>query len=261
MKCFRVDPDHGDILFKQFVYAGSFDPKSKFHKSSRNKEVSKYDKLSHLDRQPAYCIRFFDPDGLLVAAASFMESPGDLDYAVLIGKRCVVSRDLRGRELLKIAMAFGIVFQHIKDTVGHGQFLKTLEAAGVIGPGNTRWAQRAMKLVREVPDPLLHPSVNAAIESIKVPKETTKRETVTISRAEYESMLKEISDLQEMTRDPATVDEVKRLTGTVRKLTRLLAVSEAEKTRDDETKRKLRETIEDLKEQVAELSGKQMEIG
>ena len=263
VKCFRKDPEHGDILFRLFVNAGSFDPQSKFHRPRplKNKAVRKTDKLSHLDRQSADRNRYFEPDGLLMAAATYKGTPGDLDLAVKVGKRCVVSRDLRGYELLKISVAFGTVFQLVKDTVEHGQFLKTLEASGVVGEGNIRWAQRAMKLVRDVADPLSFPSVNAAFESTKVPKESTKRDTVTISRPLYEAQLKEISDLRKITSDPSTVDEVKRLKVNEKKLIRRLAVSEAQNKRYVETIREQAKTIDGLNKQVAESGGKEMKMG
>ena len=136
--CFR-DPTHGDELFRELARAGSLDPHSGFFKPKSDKRLQKYDKLSYLDAVPPGRNKWFDPEGLLMAAAAVED---DLDAAVDVLKRCIVSRDLRGRELLKITLAAGNVLNNIKDRVDHGQWKQTLEAAGYNTDGDVRWAQR-----------------------------------------------------------------------------------------------------------------------
>ena len=168
--CFR-DPTHGDELFRDLAKAGSLDPHSRFYKPKSDNRLHKNDKLSYLDSVPPGRDKWFDPEGLLTAAAAVED---DLDYAVDVLKRCLVSRDLRGRELLKITLAAGNVLNNLKERVDHGQWKQTLDAAGYTTEGDVRWAQRAMELARDVDDPLSFRSVNAALAS--KPKPNRKRQ-------------------------------------------------------------------------------------
>lgn len=197
--CFR-GPTHGDELFRDLVKARSLDPHSRFYKPKSDNRLHKNDKLSYLDNVPAGRAKWFDPEGLLTAAAAVED---DLNYVVDVLKRCLVSRDLRGRELLKITLAAGNVLNHVKHRVDHGQWKQTLEAAGYTTEGDVRWAQRAMELVRDVDDPLSFKSVNAALVSKRKPKK--KRQEA--QKTKLEALEREnealVNHVEKMTRPPS----------------------------------------------------------
>ena len=174
-----AESDQDDHPSRAGARSGARSPASEIHaKSLENKGVTKNDRMSFMryGKAPDRGI-WFEPDGLLMAADVAVDGK-DFGYIEGVLKRCVVSRDLRHKELLCITVAAGMVLNMLRSQYGKGQWETTLHRCGYTTEADVRWCQRAMKLVREVKDPLAFGSVSEALKSISAPTKNGKDKVI-----------------------------------------------------------------------------------